>query len=145
MSATRQVCTFALGDRRFAVDVGRVLEVLRGQEITRLPLAPPGVLGLVNLRGRIVTAVDLRRCLGLDERPPGAPLVHLVVEDGMDPVSLIVDSIGDVIEVSPDRFEPPPATLTGRDREMVRGAWKLEDGLLHLLDVEHALARTAKE
>ncbi len=144
MAARRRFCTFWLGDLYYGVDVLRVQEIIGHQAPTRVPLAPPEVRGLINLRGRIVTALDLRRRLGLGEAPDGLRPKGVVVrtEDGV--VSLLVDEIGDVLEVEEAAFERPPETLEGEARELIRGACKLPDRLLLILEVDRALEVTAE-
>lgn len=132
----RQFCTFFLDDRFFGVDVEKVQEVIRYQVITPVPLAPPVVRGLINLRGQIVTAVDLRRLLQvegtLDDRLP----INIVFQTWQGIFSLLVDRIGDVLEVDQACFEHPPDTLEGIARELIQGAYKLQGRLLLLLNVE---------
>jgi len=134
-----QLCTFVLAGHAFGVPVGRVQEVIRHQAMTQVPLAPPIARGLINLRGQIVTALDLRVPLELPPAAPGALPMNVVVRTGGDLVSLLVDEIGDVIEVTADRFEPPPETLTGPARELIRGAFKLDDRLLLILDTDKVI------
>lgn len=136
MSTTTQFCTFLLGDLLLGVEVLKVQEVIRLQSMTKVPLAPPTVRGLINLRGQIVLAVDLRQRLELPPAVGGADLMNVVVRDGESAVSLLVDDIGDVLELSADRFEPPPDTLTGVARELVRGVYQLKDRLLLILDIQ---------
>ncbi len=133
--ATRQLCTFALGDLSFGVDVKNVQEVIRYQAMTGVPLAPPTIRGLINLRGQIVTAIDMRARLGLPERPDALPM-NVVVRTADGVVSLLVDEIGDVLRVEERVFERPPETMVGTFRELVQGVYKLEHQLLLLLDVE---------
>ena len=95
----------------FGVDAQTVQEVIRYQEMTRVPKAPPSVSGLINLRGQIVTAIDLRTRLGLKPRAAGKLPMNVVVRSDDGAVSLLVDQIGDVIEVDADNFETPPDTL----------------------------------
>lgn len=113
-----------------------VQEVLQHLELTRVPLAPHPVRGLTNLRGQIVIAVDLRRQLGLPERPANRTAMNMIVRAGEDAVSLLVDEIGDVVEASDNSFEPPPETLRGTVRSAIRGVHKLEKQLMHVLDTE---------
>ena len=134
----RQVATFVLDQLYFGVEVLKVQEVIRYQELTRIPLAPPVVEGLINLRGQIVTAIDLRRRLGLADRREDALPMNVVVRTGDGVVSLLVDEIGDVVEVSEAQFEQAPDTLAGPTRDLVRGVYKLKDRLLLLLDEERA-------
>ena len=139
MSDHRQFCTFVLDGLYFGVEVKKVQEVIRYQEMTRVPLAPPVVRGLINLRGQIVTAIDLRRRLELHDRPADQLPVNVVVHTDDGAVSLLVDEIGDVLQVSEKTFERPPATLRGTARELIRGAVKLDDKLLLLLNTDQVL------
>src|SRR4051812_232408 len=139
MAETRQFCTFYLDGHYFGLDVLKVQEIIRFQEMTRVPLAAPVVRGLINLRGQIVTALDLRRRLELSERPADQQPVNVVVHTDDGAVSLLVDEIGDVLEVSERAFERPPETLRGTARELIRGAYKLKDQLLLILDVERTV------
>ena len=135
-----QLATFTLDDRLYGVGVERVQEVLRSQARTRIPLAPPAIAGLVNLRGQVLTAIELREQLGLPPRPQGEEPMVVVIRVGTEPVSLLVDSIGAVVDVDPDSFENPPDTLVGPGRELILGAYKLPHRLLLALDVDRAVA-----
>ena len=137
--ATVWLCTFKAGGRWLGIEVGRVQEVLRARPTTPVPLAPPVVAGLVNLRGQIVTAVDLRRRLELADADAAPDPAQVVVRGVDGAVSLLVDEVGDVLEVAEEDFEPPPPTLTGAARELIGGAWKLPDRLLLALDVDAAV------
>src|SRR4051812_39970739 len=139
MAARQQYCTFYLAGAYFGLDVLDVQEIIRHQEMTRVPLASPVVGGLINLRGQIVTALDLRRRLELPDRPADQLPVNVVVHTDDGAVSLLVDEIGDVLEVSEKHFERPPETLRGMARELIRGAYKLPDRLLLILDVERTV------
>jgi purine-binding chemotaxis protein CheW len=139
MTGGHQYCTFYLAGHFFGLDVLQVQEIIRFQEMTRVPLAPPVVRGLINLRGQIVTAIDLRRRLGLSERPADQQPLNVVVRSDDGAVSLLVDEIGDVLEVSESAFERPPDTLLGNARELIRGVYKLQDRLLLILDAERAV------
>lgn len=136
MSDPQQFSSFFVDQFLFGIDVAKVQEVVSGPELTPVPLSPPMVRGLINLRGQIVTAIDLRRCLQLAERPDGQPFVNMIVftEDGC--VSLLVDRVGDVLSVDAQEFEHPPATLERRPRELIRGAFKLNGQLLLILDTD---------
>lgn len=139
MSTTSQLCTFHIGDMYLGVPVEHVQEVLRYHPLTRVPLAAPSVSGLINLRGQIVTAIDLRERFRLPKRPAGCEPMNVVIRSDDGVVSLLVDGIGDVREPSPDSFEPSPSTLREPARALVRGAYKLEDRLLLTLDVQAAV------
>src|SRR5262249_522652 len=108
MPGGHQYCTFYLAGHYFGLDVLRVQEIIRFQDMTRVPLAPPVVRGLINLRGQIVTALDLRRRLDLPDRPADVQPVNVVVRTDDGAVSLLVDEIGDVLDVPEDLFERPP-------------------------------------
>ncbi len=131
--------TFFLGNLCFGVDVERIQEFMRYQEMTRVPLAPKQVKGLINLRGQIVTAIDLRLRLNLEVADSSRLPMNVVVRTEEGPISLLVDKIGDVLEVNPETFETPPDTLQGTARELILGAYKLENRLLLILDIDKAL------
>jgi purine-binding chemotaxis protein CheW len=143
MAVTCQYCTFFVDGHYFGLDVRKVQEIIRYQEMTRVPLAPPVVRGLINLRGQIVTAIDLRRRLELHDRRADQLPVNVVVHTDDGAVSLLVDEIGDVLEVPETAFERPPETLQGPARELIRGAYKLEDRLLLILEIEQTVNLTA--
>ena len=139
MPATSQLATFWLDGDLYGVEVEHVQEVLRSQSITRVPLAPPAVAGLINLRGQVVTAIELRERLGRPARPAGTEAVVIVVRLHGEAVSLLVDSIADVVDVDVADFEAPPDTLDGAARDLIRGAYKLAGQLLLALDVNRAV------
>ncbi len=138
MAQTSQFCTFYLDKLLFGVELKGVQEVIRSLEMTKVPLAPSVVNGLINLRGQIVTAVDLRRRLELRPRSAGTLAMNVVVRSEDGAVSLLVDEIGDVVEVEDATFEPPPETLRGAVRTMILGVHKLDGRLMHVLDIEKA-------
>jgi purine-binding chemotaxis protein CheW len=142
MAHTSQFCTFYLDKLLFGVELKGVQEVIRSLDITKVPLALGMVSGLMNLRGQIVTAVDLRRRLELEPRAADLPAMNVVVRSDDGAVSLLVDEIGDVVEVEEDTFEPPPETLRGSVRTIILGVHKLNDRLMHVLDIEKACQMT---
>lgn len=131
-----QLCTFFVDTLFLGIEVEKVQEIIRYQEMTRVPLAPDVVAGLINLRGQIVTAIDLRRRLNLSERAAEHLPLNAIVRTEAETVSLLIDDIGDVLEVSRDDFETPPDTFISHLRPMIRGAYKLQGQLLLFLDVE---------
>jgi purine-binding chemotaxis protein CheW len=133
---SRQFATFFVDGLFFGVEVLQVQEVLRYQEMTPVPLAPEVIEGLINLRGQIVTAVDIRRRLKLQPRPDGQTPMNTVVRTAEGAVSLLVDEIGDVVEVEAETFEVPPDNVDPAAREFLRGVYKLKDRLLLILDTE---------
>lgn len=136
MAQTRQFCTFFLDKLMFGVDLEKVQEVIRFLEITPIPLAPHVVSGLMNLRGQIVMGIDLRRRLDLADRPEETQPMNVVIRSSDGAVSLLVDDIGDVVEVTEESFERPPETLQGKVREVILGVHKLEKQLMHVLDTD---------
>ena len=139
MSAARQVCTFTVAGQLFGLEVHRVQEVLRHQDMTRVTLARRFIRGLINLRGQIVMAIDLRRCLDLPDAPDDIPSMNLVVRADDGAVSFLVDRIHDVIDVENDAFEPPPPNLHGPTRRLVKETYPLGHTLLLLLDADAVL------
>lgn len=134
-----QFGTFTLDGLLFGIEVGRIQEVIRTQPMTRVPLAPGVVGGLINLRGEIVTAIDMRRRLELPPWPEGVEPMNVVVRTRDGALSLLVDQIGDVVDATAETFEPPPGTLTGVALSLIRGAHKLDDRLLLVLDTDRAV------
>jgi purine-binding chemotaxis protein CheW len=139
MAAELEFCTFYLAGLFFGIEVNKVQEVLRHQPTTRVPLAPPVLGGLINLRGQIVTAVDLRARLGLEPRAADVLPMNVVVRSEDGAVSLLVDEIGDVVSVTGAQFESSPDTLHGEARQLIRGVYKLEDRILHVLQLEQTI------
>ena len=122
----------------FGVELEKVQEVIRHLELTEIPLAPDVISGLMNLRGQIVTGIDLRRRLDLPARPADQQPMNVVIRSGDGAVSLLVDDIGDVVEVNEESFERPPKTLQGKVREVIVGVHKLDKNLMHVLATDRA-------
>lgn len=138
-------CIFSVAGLFFAISVHTVQEVIRHLEVTRMPLAPTTVSGLINLRGQIIPAIDARRCLDLEDRPAAQPGIHLILRTGDGLVSLLVDDIGSVMEFAEADYESRPATLQGKLRHLVCGAYKLPGKLLLVLDLDRLLAGISGE
>lgn len=136
---TIQYSTFYVGELLFGIDVMQVQEVLRYQSMTKVLLAPCVISGLINLRGQIVTAIDLRRRMNLPPRSEDQLPLNIVVRSGEGVVSFLVDQINDVLEVNKGAFEPAPQTLPSEQRQLIDGLYKLDDQLLLVLNVERAL------
>jgi purine-binding chemotaxis protein CheW len=139
MSDTAQYATFSLAGYLFGVEVLKVQEVLRHQEMTRVPLASGTIEGLINLRGQIVTAIDMRRRLGLPERPVGMKPMSVVVRAHDAAVSFQVDQIGDVLELDTAALVPAPDHISGCARELIGGIYQLDERLLLVLNTERAV------
>jgi purine-binding chemotaxis protein CheW len=141
-STAVSLCTFRLGELQIGIDVMLVQEVIRRQEATQVPLVSSVVHGLINLRGEIVTTIDLRRRFGLPPHGPDDDWMNVVIRTADGPVALVVDEIGDVIDADEALFELPPPTLTGPHREFITGVFKLDGALLLLVDLDHILDPT---
>ena len=134
-----QLSTFHVGKYLFGVDVSLVQEVVRLQQMTPVPLAVPEIAGLINLRGEVLTAIDLRARLGLPPAEGGREPVNVVVRVDDEPVSLLVDEIGGVLEVSQVPFEQTPSIVDDRVRDLLLGAYTLPDRLLLALNAKRVL------
>ncbi len=145
MAESQQYSTFIVDGFFFGVEVERVQEVIKFQNMTPVPLASRMVRGLINLRGQIVTAIDLRRRLDLKEREEGEEPMNVVIRTDEGAVSLLVDEIGDVLELTKDTLEPPPPTIHGVARDLVTGVHKLEGQLLLILDIDKVITVTQEK
>ena len=139
----RQYCAFYLDDQCFGIDVLKVQEVLRFQEMTRVPTAPAHIGGLINLRGQIVTAIDLRPSLSMPPRPAAKLPTNVIIKTADGPVSLLVDAIGDVLQVEEKDVDVPPENLKGTTARLVSGVCKLKGRLMLILDTEKSLEEAA--
>ena len=137
--STQQFSTFVVAGHLFGIEVENVQEVIRYQPMTRVPLAPAAIGGLINLRGQVIPAVDLRHRLAFPARADDDLPMNVVVRTDDGAVSLLVDQIGEVVDAHDDDFEAPPETLTGSTRALIRGAYKLDSHLLLALDVPRAV------
>lgn len=135
-----QLCTFTVDSLLFGIDVNDVQEVIRYQEMTRVPHSAMEVRGLINLRGQIVAAIDMRRRLEFPEAEASALQVNVVVKSSEGPVSLLVDAVEDVVEVNSTVLEHCPPTIDRRTRELISGVLKLPEELLLVLDTEKTVA-----
>lgn len=141
-SEDREFCTCRVGSLLLGVEVGQVQEVLFQSEYTEVPRTKDHIAGLINLRGQIATAIDMRVRLEVESNEP-TENVHIVIRHRDEPVSLLVDDIGDVMTVSASAFEAPPETLTGVAKELIIGAYKLENQLLLALDTNRVIASSS--
>jgi purine-binding chemotaxis protein CheW len=145
MAEKRQYTSGLVDELFVGIRVEAVQEVAGECELTRVPHAPACVGGLLNLRGQIVTAIDLRPCLQASDRPAGQRPVNLILRTDDGCVSLLMDQVGDVLEVEDNDFEPVPSTLEGRLRELITGVYKLDGRLLLVLDTDKVLAVSLNE
>lgn len=139
------LATFFVQDLFFGIDVLEVQEVLRYQPMTPVPQAPGVIEGLINLRGQIVTAIDMRRRLRLPPRAADQSPMNIVVRTADGAVSLLVDEIGDVLDVDESSFEQPPENLAEGARELVQGVCKLKERLMLVLDADRTVDLTEKK
>jgi purine-binding chemotaxis protein CheW len=142
---TRQYSTFWVAGMFFGIEVLKVQEVLRYQEMTRVPLAHGVIEGLINLRGQIVTAVDMRRRLNMAPRTDGVTPANIVVRSDEGAVSLLVDEISDVLEMNRGAYEPPPQSLPPEQRDLIEGLYQLDKRLLLILNTERVLQIQASQ
>ncbi len=141
---TARLCTFTIGNLAIGIDVESIQEIVRGHELTPVPLAAPYVAGLLNLRGQIITAIDARRRLEIHDAPPATgERVDVIVRSSTESVSLVVDREGDVVDVDAQSREDIPETVNSTIRSFTTGAYQLEGVLLLVLDTDRALSLSA--
>lgn len=143
--AIQQICTFFLSGIYCGIEIEEIQEIVRQQPLTRIPLAPPDICGLMNLRGQVMPVVNLPCRLGLRSAVSDREeetIYNIIVRTVEDVVSFTVDAIEDIVECSIDTFEPPPATLTGQMRSLIKGAYKLDQGFLLVLNTQKILDTT---
>jgi purine-binding chemotaxis protein CheW len=139
LQKTRQFSTFRINDLLLGIEVIKVQEVLRYQELTVIPLAPAVIEGLINLRGQIIIAIDTRRSLGLPRANSEALPMNVVIHSGDGIVSLLVDDIGDVIDVPLDAYSAVPDNMPAQQRDLIAGVYDLSEGLMLVLDTTRLL------
>ncbi len=137
----RQLVVFQLGGELYGVEISRVHEIIRLQTVTRVPRAPAFVEGVINLRGKVIPVVDLRRRFGLPSAEHTRASRIVVVEIGDQVVGIIVDGVSEVLRVGESTVEPPSPVVAGIDSEYIHGIAKLPDRLVILLDLDRVLAR----
>lgn len=137
---TRDFLTIWIGDQMFGIPILQVQDVLGEQSVTKVPLSPPAIAGSLNLRGRIVTAINVRACLGMpDAEKTGKKDMSAVVENNGELYSLMIDKVGDVLSLPTNDFEKTPSTLDPLWRDISAGIYRLKDRLLVILDVPKLL------
>jgi len=136
---TEEFVTFTIADQLFGIPVLKVQDVLSSYKITRIPLAPPEIMGSLNLRGRVVTAIDMRARIGLPPRPDDGDSMSIVAEHEGELYSLVVDSVGEVLALSTATFDRNPPTLDPKFRAVSDGICRLDSRLLVVLDVSRLL------
>lgn len=138
MNTYKQICTFKVDSHEFGVTAVQIQEIIRPQRITRVPRATTSILGLINLRGQLVTAIDMRKVLDFSQPDELSSIknMNVVVHSSQGLLSLVVDHIGEVVEVYDQQFENLPQTLTGKIKDCLQGVYKLKERLILLLDID---------
>lgn len=139
-----QLVSFNIGDEEFGVEILKVQEINRMVEITRVPNAPEYVEGVINLRGKVIPIIDLRRRLGMVQKNYDKNTRIVVVELDNKVIGFVVDSVNEVLRINKSITEPPPPMISGINSEFIIGIGKLEDRLLILLDLERVLTHEEK-
>ncbi len=135
-----QLVTFSIGEEEFGVDILKVQEIIRTMEITKVPRAPDFVEGVINLRGKVIPILDLRKRFGLMSREHDKHTRIIVIEINNMIVGFVVDSVSEVLRIPASTVEPPPPVVAGLESEYISGVGKLEDRLLILLDLDRLLS-----
>jgi len=140
-----QLVTFGIGSEEFGVDILRVQEIIRTMEITKVPRAQDFVEGVINLRGKVIPIIDLRRRFGLPSRQHDKYTRIIVIELYDIIVGFVVDSVSEVLRIPASTVEPPPPVVSGVEAEYIRGVGKLQDRLLILIDLDRLLSTESLE
>jgi len=140
-----QLVTFSIGDEEFGVDILKVQEIIRTMEITKVPRAPAFVEGVINLRGKVIPIIDLRKRFGLQARGHDKNTRIIVIEINGMIVGFVVDAVSEVLRIPAGTVEPPPPVVAGLESEYLSGVGKLEDRLLILLDLNRLLSREERK
>ena len=143
--AEQQLVVFDLASEGYGVDIGAVREIIRMQEITRVPKTPEFVEGVINLRGKVIPVIDLRKRFGLHVAEQNKDNRIVVVDIGKQDIGVIVDAVTEVLRISTDSVEPPTSVITSADSDYLLGIAKLENRLIILLDLESVLSKEEKE
>ena len=139
-----QLVTFRLGDEEFSLDILKVQEIIRHMDLTRVPRTPEFVDGVINLRGRVIPVLDLRKRFGMQGQDKTSDTRIIVVDVDGRTVGFKVDAVSEVLRISPDTVEPPPSVVSGGESEYIKGIGKLEGRLIILLDVTKILSKSEK-
>lgn len=145
VAGEQEFITFYLGDLLLGIDIHQVQEINRNLDMTPVPHAPQAVRGVINLRGEVVMVVDLREVLGLPTAPLTRSNRNVIVKNGGEQIGLLVDRVADVVRASGEELDPMPGNLRGVDQQFFRSVYKMESGLLVILDVDVTLAGIRQE
>lgn len=144
MQGNLELATFYVGDALYGMDILRVQEINRLMDFTMVPQSPEYVMGIMNLRGQIVTVIDLSKKLGLSETKLKDESRNIIVDDQGEYIGLLVDRISDVVRTDTDKIEPPPSNMGGVQGRFLQGVFKMDKNLIGILNVEELL-KTADE
>lgn len=139
-SKTIELATFYIGDALCGMDILKIQEINKLMRMTKVPQAPDYVLGILNLRGQIVTIIDLGKKLGLGETDVSRDPRNIIVNSAGGHVGLLVMKIGDVVEANLDKLETPPANMRGIQGEFFKGVYKMQNNLIGILDIDKVLS-----
>ncbi len=135
-----QLVTFSIGEEEFGVNILKVQEINRTMEITKVPRAPEFVEGVINLRGKVIPIIDLRRRFGLVSKPEDKDTRIIVIEINNIIVGFVVDAVSEVLRIPASTVEPPPPVVAGVESDYISGVGKLKDRLLIMLDLDKILS-----
>ncbi|MBI5809695.1 MAG: chemotaxis protein CheW [Deltaproteobacteria bacterium] len=140
-----QLVTFRLGNEEYSLDILKVQEIIRHMNLTRVPKAPEFVDGVINLRGKVIPVLDLRKRFGLvnNEKTEATRIIVVDIDDKT--VGLKVDAVSEVLRLPSDTVEPPPSIVTDVESDYIKGVGKMEGRLIILLDVSKILTRNEKD
>lgn len=136
----RQIVAFSLGQETYGVDIGQVREIIPIQKIVPVPRAPEFVEGIINLRGKVIPVLDLRKHFGFEKKEPNPAQKIVLTESGGESIGVIVDSVSSVLRIAQDSIEPPAAVITGDQIEYIKGIAKVDDSLIVLLDLTRIIS-----
>ncbi|MDR2819661.1 MAG: chemotaxis protein CheW [Desulfovibrio sp.] len=135
-----QLVTFSIGEEEFGVNILKVQEIIRTMEITKVPRAPDFVEGVINLRGKVIPIIDLRRRFGLTPKAHDKNTRIIVIEINNIIVGFVVDAVSEVLRIPASTVEPPPPVVAGVESDYISGVGKLQDRLLIMLDLDNLLS-----
>ncbi len=145
----KQIVAFSIGPETYGVDIGSIREIIPSQRIVPVPRAPEYVEGIINLRGRIIPVLDLRKHFGLSEAEKGSDQRIILVESGSESIGVVVDAVSSVLHVPESSIEVPVEVIVGPDIEYIQGIAKMEEGLVVLVDLTRLISdaerKTLKE
>ena len=144
-SAQRQIVAFSLGSETYGVDIGSVREIIPSQKIVPVPRAPEFVEGIINLRGRVIPVLDLRKHFGLLRDASTVEERIILVESGEDSIGVVVDAVSSVMQVPVDSIEAPAQVIVGPDIEYIEGIAKVDRGLIVLVDLTKIISDAEKK